>query len=59
MLKVCERFPQIGGIQEYLALPAGERALYQQYTLDALETEAKAPVLKLDVRGGGRRRTIR
>lgn len=55
MLKVCERFPQIGGIQEYLALPAGERALYQQYTLDALETEAKAPVLKLDVRGSGRR----
>ena len=52
MLKVCERFPQIGGIQEYLALPAGERALYP---LDALETEAKAPVLKLDVRGGGRR----
>ena len=56
MLKVCERFPQIGGIQEYLALPAGERALYQQYTLDAIGEEArKAPVLKLDVRGGGRR----
>ena len=55
MMKVLERFPQIGGISGYMALPDGELALYQQYTLDALETEAKAPVLKLDVRGGGRR----
>lgn len=31
MLKVCERFPQIGGIQEYLALPAG-RGLYTSST---------------------------
>lgn len=55
MMKVCERFPQIGRIVDYLALPPGERALYQQYTLDAIETEAKTPVLKIDARGGGRR----
>ena len=55
MLKVCERFPQIGGIGEYLKLPVGERALYQQYMLDAIEMESKMPVLKFDTRGGGRR----
>lgn len=55
MLKVCERFPQIGGIKEYLALPPGEKFLYQQYTLDAIEIEAKTPVLKIDTKGGGRR----
>lgn len=56
MMRVCEKFPQIGGIREYLALPPGERALYQQYTLDALETEAKTPVLKIvSAKGGGRR----
>lgn len=53
MLKVCERFPQIGGINEYLALPPGERALYQQYTLDAIETEARTPVIKITTKGGG------
>jgi len=47
MLKVCERFPQIGTVTNYLALPPGERALYDQYALDALETEAKTPVLKI------------
>lgn len=47
MLKVCERFPRIGTIDAYMALPAGERALYDQYTIDALEIEAKIPVLKL------------
>lgn len=47
MLKVCERFPKIGTITDYMALPPGERALYDQYTLDALEIEAKIPVLKL------------
>jgi len=52
MLKVCERFPQIGGIRDYLALPPGERALYRQYTLDALAAEAKIPVLKFDTKGG-------
>lgn len=51
MLRVIERFPQIGGITEYMALPLGEKALYDQYTLDALQAEAKAPVLKLDARG--------
>lgn len=56
MLNVCERFPQIGGIREYLELPPGEKALYQQYTLDALETEAKTPVLKIGSgKGGGHR----
>lgn len=51
MLRVIERFPQIGGISEYMALPLGEKALYDQYTLDALQTEAKTPVLKIDARG--------
>lgn len=53
MLAVCERFPQIGGIRDFLALPPGERALYRQYTLDALEREAKAPVLRFETKGGG------
>jgi len=47
MLKVCERFPQIGGIADYMALPPGEKALYEQYTLDAIHAESKVPVLKL------------
>jgi len=47
MLKVCDRFPQIGTIEAYMALPPGERALYDQYTLDALQEEAKKPVLKI------------
>ncbi len=56
MMKVCERFPQIGGIKQYLELPPGEKALYRQYTLDALETEAKTPVLKIvSAKGDGRR----
>ncbi len=56
MLLVCERFPQIGTIADYMALPLGERALYEQYTLDAVQTEAKRPVLRIDApRGGGRR----
>ena len=40
-MMVCERFPQIGGIQEYMALPPGERAIYNQYTLYAAQMEAK------------------
>ena len=47
MLKVCERFPKIGTITDYMALPPGERALYDQYTLDALEAEARTPELKI------------
>lgn len=47
MLKVCERFPGIGTIEAYMTLPPGERALYEQYTLDALEAEARTPVLKI------------
>lgn len=50
MMKVIERFPQIGGIREYLAMPPGEQALYRQYTLDGLEAEARQPVLKIDAR---------
>lgn len=55
MLKVCERFPQIGGIKECMALPKGELALYEQYTLDAIEAESKTPVLRFGARGGGYR----
>lgn len=47
MLKVCERFPQIGGIREYLALPPGEKALYEQYTMVVIAEEAKRPTLRL------------
>lgn len=47
MMQVCERFPQIGRVADYLALPAGERALYDQYTLHAIREEAKQPVLKI------------
>jgi len=47
MLKVCERFPQLGRITDYMALPPGERALYEHYTLEAIREEAKIPVLKV------------
>ena len=47
MLKVCERFPQIGGIREDLALPPGEKALYEQYTMAVIAEEAKRPTLRL------------
>ena len=40
MLEVCQRF--IMNIDEYQALPAGQRALYDQFTLIKLEEEAKA-----------------
>ena len=55
MLRVIERFPQIDGIAGYMALPLGEKALYEQYTLDAIQAEAQTPVLKIDARGGGKR----
>lgn len=47
MMKVLERFPQIGGIQDYTELPKGERFIYEQYTMDALQAEARQPVLKI------------
>ena len=50
MLEVLERFPAIGmlqpgltPIQNYQALPPGERILYDQYTLAKHEAEAKRP----------------
>lgn len=55
MLRTMERFPQIGGIAEYLNLPLGEKALYEQYTLDAIEAEAKIPVFRFATKGGGKR----
>ncbi len=55
MLKICERFPQIGSIRDYMALSPGEKALYRQYTLDALEAEARTPILKIGTGGGGKR----
>ena len=55
MLRVIERFPQIGGIAGYMALPLGEKALYEQYTLDAIQAQALTPVEKIDARGGGKR----
>ena len=54
MLEVLERFPAIGmmdtsktPIENYQALPLGERILYEQYALIKLEDEAKTPALKL------------
>lgn len=47
MMNVLERFPQIGGINDYRELPPGERAIYDQYTADAIERDAKTPVLKI------------
>ena len=47
MLKVCERFPQLGTIRDYLALPLGERALYEQYTLAVIAEDAKKPVIRI------------
>ena len=38
-----------------MSLPLGERALYEQYTLDAIEEEAKTTVLRFDAKGGGKR----
>ena len=60
MLEVLERFPAIGMIQpgltpieNYQALPPGERELYEQYTLIKWETEAKTPALKFNITGKG------
>ena len=47
MLEVCERFPAIGTIENYQALPPGERALYNQYVLLKLEEAAKTPACPL------------
>ena len=47
MMKILERFPQIGGIRYYMGLPLGEQFLYQQYTLAAIEAEARQPVLRI------------
>ncbi|MCM1233395.1 MAG: hypothetical protein NC489_25035 [Ruminococcus flavefaciens] len=47
MMKILERFPQIGGIRDYMGLPLGEQFLYQQYTLAAIEAEARQPVLRI------------
>lgn len=43
MLEVCERFNM--RINEYKALPAGERALYDAYAIIRREEEAKIPRL--------------
>ncbi len=47
MLEVIARFPAIGTIQAYRALPRGERALYNEFTKLKLKEEAKA-VIRLD-----------
>ena len=43
MLEVCERFPAIGTIANFRALPPGEKALYCQYALLKLEEAARRP----------------
>ena len=47
MMKVCEKFPQIGTLDDYIALPPGEKAIYNQYVIYEMEQEAKTPVLKI------------
>ena len=47
MMNVLERFPQIGGINDYIELPPGEKVLYNQYTWYAIEKDEKTPVLKI------------
>jgi hypothetical protein len=54
MLEVCERFPRIGTIANYQALPPGERALYNHHTLLKIEQEARSPAIRIDTtRKGG------
>lgn len=53
MLEVCERFPAIGTIQNYLALPPGERVLYNQYVLLKITQEAQTPTIKINSQKGG------
>ena len=55
MLEVLDRFPALGmrdltisPIENYQALPPGEKAIYNQYILLKLENEAKSPALKFD-----------
>jgi len=45
MLEVCERFNM--RIEEYLSLPSGEKALYNQYTLIKIKEEAKSLKFRL------------
>ena len=47
MLEVLERFPAIRTIQDYQALPPGEKALYNQYALLKLEEAARSPAISL------------
>ena len=48
MLEVIERFPAIGTIENYQALSAGERALFDQYVVfkheEALRMASKGAV---------------
>lgn len=55
MMLVLERFPQIGTIRDYMELPPGERAIYNQYTLFALQREAKQRASQV-IRFGGKKR---
>ena len=45
MLEVCDRFNM--RIDEYQELPAGEKALYNQYALLKLEEAARTPAINL------------
>ncbi|MFP3153137.1 hypothetical protein LQZ18_01640 [Lachnospiraceae bacterium ZAX-1] len=49
MLEVCERFPKIGDIPTYQALPIGERILYDRYALMKIEAETRTPAIKLEL----------
>jgi len=47
MFEVMERFPCVGTVEAYQALPPGTRALYDQYVLLKLEEERKMPACPL------------
>jgi hypothetical protein len=41
MLEVIERFPAIGTIADYQALPSGEKELYNEYVIAKIKEEAQ------------------
>jgi len=47
MLEVLERFPAIGTIENFQALPPGQKAIYSQYVLLKLEEERRIPACPL------------
>ncbi|MDR2044143.1 MAG: hypothetical protein LBQ15_07210 [Clostridium sp.] len=49
MMEALYAFPQIGWIDDYRALPPGERAIVNGFVLQKLQDEARTPAIKIDV----------